>query len=499
MQSMVKVPERYIRFLFFAAVCLAGHLLAYKIVNVPAQLEIVVVFSAVVFFPILRFPKIGLYLLFIIMPLVPFFRRFYYLHHARPSADPLIVTGDILISIITAGLYFEFLKQKDEQRKGSQISRWIFFYFLYLLVRVFILNSLPLAEAVMRYRFYGPTVLLFFAGILFGKDIKLLKNIWRITIISGIFAALYGVKQLTMGYSEFEKLWFSSISFTTLFIKGIARPFSFFQSPAAFADFMLLAMIGVITTINSSKRISTRYLIIFIPLFVYALLITSVRSNWIGALVILFLWIILIKFNNLHLRFGVILFLVLLFLSLQLVESYLNDKNQIQNISNVANGKTNNEYFDLLVKQRVGALSNPFDEHSFLSRVALWKFLLTSSTDPILAFWGRGLGVLSADSLYFTYLAEFGYPGMLFIIILSIVLVVKGFYVLDNCKDPTVIAIAGGVTIMNIAFGIVNITGTHIHGFPGDVYFWFWNGVLVHFYNVLKYKHLDTNENIIDA
>ena len=73
MQAMAKIPERFIRVLLLASVCLAGYLLAYKIVNVPAQLEIVVVFSAVTFFPILRFPKVGLYLLFIIMPLVPFF------------------------------------------------------------------------------------------------------------------------------------------------------------------------------------------------------------------------------------------------------------------------------------------------------------------------------------------------------------------------------------------------------------------------------------------
>ena len=488
MQAMAKIPERFIRVLLLASVCLAGYLLAYKIVNVPAQLEIVVVFAAVTFFPILRFPKVGLYLLFIIMPLVPFFRRLYYLHYARPAADPLIVVGDILIAVITGGLYFEFIKQKDEQKNGSKINRWIFFYFFYLLLRVFFLNSLPLAEALMKYRFYGPTVLLFFAGILFGKDIILLKNIWYITIFSGIIAALYGVKQLIMGYFEFEKLWFSSISFTTLFIKGIARPFSFFQSPAAFADFMLLAMTGVIIIINSTKKFSNRYLLIFIPLFVYALLITSVRSNWIGALVILFLWIFLSSINNLRLRFGFILFLAALFISLQFVESYLNDKNEIQNISTVVSGKTNNEYFDLLVKQRAGALSNPFDEHSLLSRLALWKFLLTSSFDPILAVWGRGLGVLSADSLYFTYLAEFGYPGMIFIIVLSIVLIMKGFYVLDNSKDSSVIAIAKGVTIMNVAFGIINITGTHIHGFPGDVYFWFWNGVLIHFYNVLKIK-----------
>lgn len=498
MQSIIKVPEHYIRVLFPAAVCLAGYLLAYKIVNVPAQLEMMIIFSAVIFFPILRFPKIGLYLLFIIMPLVPFFRRLYYLQQARPSADPLIVTGDVLITLITAGLYFEFRKQKDEQKRGSQISYWIFIYFIYLLLRVFFLNSLPLAEAVMKYRFYGPTVLLFFAGTLFGKDIKLLKNIWYITIFSGTLAALYGIKQLFLGYSEFEKLWFSSISFITLFIKGIARPFSFFQSPAAFADYMLLAMIAVFVTINFSKKFSTRYLLLLIPLFFYALLITSVRSNWIGAIVILFLWVFLSRFNNLPLRFGFIFLLVLLFVSSQFLESYLNDKNEIQNISTVFNEKPQ-AYFDLLVKQRIGALSNPLHEHSFLSRVALWKFILKSSFDPILAICGRGLGVLSADSLYFTYLAEFGYPGLVFIIIISIMFVLKGFYLLDNSRDQSIIAIAGGVTIMNITLGIVNITGTHIHGFPGDVYFWFWNGVLVHFSNEQINKQSDLNENTIDS
>jgi hypothetical protein len=289
MQSIIKVPEHYIRVLFPAAVCLAGYLLAYKIVNVPAQLEMMIIFSAVIFFRFYGFLKLDCIcsLLLCLWSLLP---PSVYLQQARPSADPLIVTGDVLITLITAGLYFEFRKQKDEQKRGSQISYWIFIYFIYLLLRVFFLNSLPLAEAVMKYRFYGPTVLLFFAGTLFGKDIKLLKNIWYITIFSGTLAALYGIKQLFLGYSEFEKLWFSSISFITLFIKGIARPFSFFQSPAAFADYMLLAMIAVFVTINFSKKFSTRYLLLLIPLFFYALLITSVRSNWIGAIVILFLW-----------------------------------------------------------------------------------------------------------------------------------------------------------------------------------------------------------------
>jgi hypothetical protein len=32
---------------------------------------------------------------------------------------------------------------------------------------------------------------------------------------------------------------------------------------------------------------------------------------------------------------------------------------------------------------------------------------------------------------------------------------------------------------MDMAFALMNFTGTHIHTFPGDAYFWFWNGVLM--------------------
>lgn len=493
-----RVTGKFLDILLIITICISGNLIAYKLVNVPAQLELVVIFFAAVFYPVLRYPKIGIYLLFLIMPLVPFFRRLYYLQYSRPSADPLIVIGDILIILIIGGLYFEFKNRIANGEGFPSFSKWILFYFLYLVVRVFFMNILPLPEAVMRFRFYGPAVLMFFAGVIFGKDFRMLENIWVITFLSGIIAAIYGIKQLTLGYSEFEKLWFSSISFTTLFIKGVARPFSFFQSPAAFADYMLLAIISVVVLSAKSKNILSKYIILFVPLFIYSLLITSVRSNWIGAIVIVFLWVVISSFKNWKLRVGGIITLIFLFLLSQLIESILKDGNGIDQITSIVSGGSNRQYFDLLVKQRVSALSNPFDEHSLLSRLALWKFLLASTADPVMAIFGRGIGGLSADSLYFTYLAELGYPGMAFIIFGCIILIVKGFHVLDNSSDISITAIAKGITIMNIVFVIVNITGTHIHGFPGDIYFWFWNGVLAYFSFSVKNIHKKKEHENID-
>ena len=462
----------------FLMIAAGGHFLAFKIVHVPAQLEMVVLFSLLAFYPVIRYPAVGIYLLFIIMPFIPFLRRLYYLQYIRPTNDPLIATGDIIITLLIVGLFFEFRDRKEYKDTSWIISRCILIYFLYLVIRTFFLNILPLDVAIMRFRFYGPSVLLFFVGTLFAGNTKLLKNIWMITIAIGVAGSLYGIKQLLFGYYEFERLWYSSISFTTLFIKGIARPFSFFQSPAAFADYMQLSIIGIIVLMGWNRCKRYYILLALIPIYFYGALITSVRSNWIGIVVTFCIWIFILQFRTIRSRIIMIGVLALFFALTQYFEAAISSGLSIDILLDVLGG--NNQYYmDLLVTERAGAISNPFEEYSLLSRITLWKFLISLSREPVMALFGRGVGALNADSLYITYLAEFGYPGALFIVSLVIFLIARGFSLLDSSSRPEVVSLAKGITIMNIVFAVINITGTHIHSFPGDAYFWFWNGVLI--------------------
>jgi hypothetical protein len=186
----------FLKYAFLFCIVATGFFIGYKIVHIPAQLELVILFAACVFYPILRFPFVGIYLLFIILPFVPFIRRLYYLQFNRPSADPLIVIGDVIIMLMMTGLFFEFRARKDQENNTKTISMIITIYFCYLLVRTFIFNSLPASEAILRFRFYGPAILLFFIGIFFATNTKLLKSICIITLLLGALAALYGLKQL---------------------------------------------------------------------------------------------------------------------------------------------------------------------------------------------------------------------------------------------------------------------------------------------------------------
>ena len=464
---------------FLVVIAAIGNFIAYNIIHIPTQLELVVLMTVALAYPIIRKPAVGIYLMFALMPFVPHVRRLYYLVDQRPSVDPLIAAGDVVIALTFTGLFFAFREQRDEENRAKGAANFLLVYFVYLVIRTFFLNSLPIQEAVMRFHFYGPTVLFFFIGTLYARNQTMLKSIWYLSLVVGVLSALYGFKQLLFGYSEAERIWFSSISFTSLFIKGLARPFSFFQSPASFADYMLLSIIGTLIVYSWSSSRWKSALLLFIPFFFYGALITSVRSNWIGILLALVLWVVLLQIRGKRNRILMITGLFLLFIFGQLFDLSSQYNAGMNTLFSSLGGGFDERHMQLLVTERTSAISNPFEEYSFLSRVNLWKYILTMSADPVTALLGKGVGAFNADSLYFTYLAELGYPGMLFIIGLTVYLILRGFTLLDTTSSPVVRSLAKGITLMNIVFAVVNVTGTHIHSFPADVYYWFWNGVLV--------------------
>lgn len=486
----MKKPITYYLIVILAAV--VGHIIAYKLVHIPRQLELVVILSLLLFYPILRKPIIGLYAVFIVSPFIPYIRRLYYLVYERPSLDPLIMIGDLFLAFILLGLFFEFQERRGQYEEIAVYSKIVSIYFIYLMIRTVFLNNLPLAEALARFKYYGPPVLFFFVAALYADKLSHLKNFWYITIVIGLSASLYGFNQLYNGYSKAEMIWFSSIEFSTLFIKGVARPFSIFQAPVALADYLQLAIIGILMSMIWTKKRLHIFLLAAIPLIFYAALITSVRSSWAGIIVSLLIWFVFFRIKGNHYRFLALGVLLLIYIGYQYFIEPVSGGFQIDSVLPATqSGSKSQEYFELLVSGRATALYDPLGEHSFLSRLQLWKNLINYAKDPILAFFGRGLGCLKADSLYFTYLAEFGYPGMIFIAGLFIIFIQLGLRIIDTSGDPEIVALAKGITILNIVFAIVSITGTHIHYFPGDIYFWFWNGILV---QVSVFNKQDTSE-----
>ncbi|KMQ52005.1 Membrane protein of EXOQ family, involved in exopolysaccharide production [Chitinispirillum alkaliphilum] len=477
---------------------IVGQIIAFNIVSLPAQLELVALISLLLFYPVFRYPKCGVYIIFFLMPFVPFFRRLYYLVYLRPDADPLIILGDILTIFITTGLLFVFRKYSEDNNGLRVFTTVVLCYFIYVIFRTFVFNSNQLREGVLNLRFYAPQVLMFFIGITFSKDFKMLKKLWLITFLIAFITAMYGINQLFWGYSEAERIWFSSISFTSLFIEGMARPFSTFQSPAAFADYLQLGIIAVLILYSWSNSAKGKFFLLFIPLFFYGILITSVRSNWAGMVISLLVWFTILAVKGNKRRLAVLVVMILAYFGAQFIQLGFEENPFLRSAPVVYSRMQERDYISMLVTDRIGALVNPFVEYSMVSRLALWRYVFASSLNPLYAILGRGTGTFSSDSIYFDYLAQFGYPGLLFIISLIAAFIIYGIRLIDSSKDRSVIVLAKGITVFNITFAIINFTGTHIHSFPGDSYFWFWNGVLVSLYfsrNVNTDKAMGSDEN----
>jgi hypothetical protein len=466
--------------------------IGYLIFNLPSQRIMVAIGAALAFYPIIRYPIVGMYTVVCLSPFIPFIRRLYSVTHGRPGVDPLIVLPDTLLILTVIGLFFRLKDEWQTNGKVRNTGMLVFAYFAYMLVRVFVFNEHGAAYVFPTFKSYGPMVLFFFVGIVYGDQLHHMKRLWAITVLLAVIASLYGFKQLLVGFSHAESVWVSSVNFTSLFVENIPRPFSVFQAPVAFADYAQLGVLGALMMMAWQKGRARFIWLLLVGLFFYAILITSVRSSWIGVMLSLLLWFFLFRFRSMSTRIAALVVVGLGYATIEFVAGFssvgLGMDSFLELVTSVI---PDHQRLDMLVTKRSGALTDPFGEHSFLSRMVLWRYIFKLSMVPEYAILGRGLGCLKADSLYVTYLAEFGYPGVLLIVFLFVYFTKKAMGLASRATDPVIAAIAKGTATMNIVFAVVSFTGTHIHYFPGDAYFWLWNGVVI---KLISITGLDESE-----
>ena len=256
-------------------------------------------------------------------------------------------------------------------------------------------------------------------------------------------------------------------------------------------------LIGLIFFIGYGKA-AGKMLWALVPLLWAGVLITSVRSSWIGMALTFFIWFLIVRVRSIAQRIVVIAAVAACFLTFDVIDTAVNTGFGVGTIVGSVSGTTQaDQTMHLLITERANAIENPFQEHSVVSRIALWKYIFEMSAIPHLALLGRGIGVLSADSLYVTYLAELGYPGVFMIVALLALFIRYGFKVIDAGQSKWTVSIAVAIVTMDIVIAVIGITGSHMHAFPGDTYFWFWNGVVVGLWT--RTAHRDQREEANEA
>ena len=466
------------KYLIYPLLLLAGFGFVYRLMHIPSRQETAL--FCIVFFlvPTLRYPKVGVYYLFCLPLFIPMFRRMYYLISERPALDYLMLISDGVMGGLILALILLWILNKERSKDAFSIL--IVIYTLLLLIKVFVGSQLPIQEGLYGFKFNGLYVFFFFAGSYVLTTYKETRAVLGYASWLLLITALYGINQILFGFTGYEQKWLDSITFTTLRIEGIVRPFSTYVSPAAMSDGMtILFMLGVFWMLAKGRHLKPFGLILTAS-SIAPIMIATVRTNWLAVAAGIFFYGVFLRLKKPWVQWTMMV-LLMAGIGAYSAGGGSNGGSMAQNAVISANiNKHNPNLTDAMIKNRTAALANPLQEYSVQKRMEIWTGILyTSLYFPL----GKGQGTTGyAHSYYFLVLGEIGYPGLICFLAILFVGFYRGMKVISNSKDKDVVELSRLMVTLIFMITVLNLTGTHLHTPPGDIFFWFTMGCISRFY-----------------
>jgi O-antigen ligase len=470
---------------------LIGAFFAWRLIKIPSRMETALFFIVCFIIPTLKWPRFGVYYLLTLPIFIPLGRRLYYLISNRPTVDYLMLIGDgVMIGFIGSLLLYWIL---NREKISEPLTVFILAYAFFLFLKVFFLNEGTIESGLYGFKFNGLYVLFYFAGSYVIDQARGMIKVLLWGALALALSALWSLKQITFGFSDFEQKWLDSITFTTLRIEGVVRPFGTFVSPAAMSDAMcILIMLGAFF-IGYRRGLSIFWGGMLIGLALIPLLIATVRTSWIGCAAGLFFLGFFLRVEKLWLKSLIISFMLL---GVVAVLTKGDSKADSQNaaLSSKINGSS---MTDVMIRNRTAALANPMQEYSIRKRMEIWgEIWYFAQRKPF----GRGQGTQGyAHSYYFQILGEIGFPGIISLFGILFFAFRRGFQILRLNPPHEDAELTRYFMSLIFMFVILNLTGTHLHTNPGDVFFWFSVGGLSQLYRNARQRLHDNPIPIIHS
>jgi hypothetical protein len=468
------------RILMPAALLLGGSFFSWRLLSIPSRIETTAFMIAFFLIPTLKYPKFGVYYLFGVTFFIPLFRRMYYLIEDRPAVDYLMLVSDGVMGGFICALALLWLVNKERARDPFPIL--VIAYTALIFIKCFVGNEVDTTSALYGFKFHGLYVMFFFAGSYILTTAKQTRRLLGFISWILLITACYAMKQILFGFTAFEQKWLDSITFTTLYIEGVVRPFSTYLSPATLADGMVIMILTGVYWFLAKGRHMALFGMALVAAAVWPLLIATVRTNWLAALASVFFYVVWLRIRKGWVK-GALMALVLA----AMVGGALRGgggSGQYQSAaiqSQLSSG--NRSVSDIMIRNRTRALANPLQEYSVQKRMQTWGFIWMQTLHKPL---GNGTGTTGyAHSFYFQTLGEIGFPGLLLFLVMLWMTFARGFRVIARERDPATVELARYLLTLVFVLSILNLTGTHLHTPPGDLFFWFSLGCLHRFHRNL--------------
>ena len=430
-----------------------GVLIAYKGILACAFI-LMVMFVPPVLYGIVVYPEFGIsvllvfaYLLFFIMKLGIDF--------------PLGTLMDGIQVLLILGFFIHQKKNPEWDIFQGPVSFMILIWIGYNILQV----GNPVAESRLSWLYSIRTVaivmLMYFVFMYQIKTVRFIRIIIKLWIGLAVFAALYGYKQEYIGFSASEDAWLHSDPNIAglLFIAGHWRKFAIFSDPVAFSYNMVVSSILCICLLTNTKLIWKKLvLIVFIMLFLTAMLFSGTRGAYVlvPAAMVLFL---ILRFS----REVLVGSIIAAFLIVCLIFVPTSNQNIL----------------------RFQTAFKPSDDLSFKVRTANQKriqpYILSH---PI----GGGLGATGAwgsrfapnsylanfppDSGYVRVAVELGWIGLLLFCFLMFFILREGINNYFSIVNPELKTYCMAMLLIVFAYNIGNYPQEALVQFPSNIYFY---------------------------
>ncbi len=253
-------------FVFLLSCSLVFSIVIAKLGFIFGVLILLVIVGIPIIYGFIIYPKFGI----IVFLISAYFIM--YIYRMDIGDYPLGTVMDFMELLLIIGFFVQQKRRNDWKVLKSPISTMILIWIAYNLMQV----ANPWAESKLAWvytiRSVAAIMLMYFVFLFNIETTNFVKIILKLWILMSLFAALYGLKQQFIGFTDFENRYLLSDPEIAglLFIGGQWRKFSIFSDPGAFSYNMVISSLLCIGLATGPLKVYQKrilWLIAFICLF----------------------------------------------------------------------------------------------------------------------------------------------------------------------------------------------------------------------------------------
>ncbi len=299
--------------------------------------------AALLAIPAIRRPQMALLGLFVWLPFLGLVRRFFITSSGATALDPLL----LISTLVTILIFVTLMISRRAVLGGTPLAKLVFFFLVIATLELFNPNQGNWLVALTGVMFIITPILMFMIARSIADEAFVRRVQW-VVILTGVFAALWGLKQVFFGFAGFEKEWLSCCSYGALKVHSTTRPFSTFSNAVEFSTYMGFAIVMCYSRVLYARGNTRLFFAGAMTIMAYAGFLVGSRGFVVGTLLAM---VILTGLRARNRFFSVVIVLMLLGAAVMWTATQTSTTDS----RDLAPGK------DQLVNQQLTALKDPTD------------------------------------------------------------------------------------------------------------------------------------------